>query len=116
MSGISDTTMRAAEYALDGLARRADVRSHNVANHNTPGFRAGAVDFESALRQALATGRTEGIAQPVTTAAPSLPGPHQNTVDLETELVGMIKDNLMRDAMVNTFNAKVDLLRTAIRG
>jgi hypothetical protein len=37
-------------------------------------------------------------------------------VDLEGEMVGMMQDNLMRDAMVNAFNFKTGVLRTAITG
>jgi flagellar basal-body rod protein FlgB len=114
---ISDTTTVAVEYALRGLELRADVRAHNVANQNTPGFRAGRVDFESVLRSALQGGRpgpaTE-VAEPAVQPGMSLPQPYQNTVNLEDELVGMIKDNLARDAIVNAYNAKVGLFRAAI--
>lgn len=110
---ITDVTIGTVEYALRGLALRADVRAHNVANQNTPGFRAGRVDFETALQAALTSGRAQ-VAAPAVVPGASLPEPHANTVNLEDELVGMIKDNLARDAMVNAFNAKVGMLRTAI--
>ncbi len=45
---------------------------------------------------------------------PNLPGPNGNTVSPEGEMVGQMKDNLMRSAMVNAFNFKANLLRTAI--
>lgn len=113
---ISDVTMAGMEYALRGLAQRADVRANNVSNVNTPGFRAARVDFETSLRTALASGRPERAAAPAVSADPTIPNPNGNTVDLENELVGMMKDNLLRDAMVNSYNAKVGILRAAITG
>jgi flagellar basal-body rod protein FlgB len=114
MVAVADTTMAAAEYALRGLQQRADVRAHNVANHATPGFRAMRVDFETALASAVARGGPP--AAPSVQPAMSLPDVHNNTVNLESEIVGMMKDNLQRDAMVNAYNAKTGMLRVAIQG
>lgn len=116
VDGIADSTMRAAEYALRGLTQRADVRANNLANTNTPGFRAGRVDFESTLRAALTAGRPESAAAPVVSPDLTLADPTGNTVSMENELVGMMKDNLLRDAMVNAYNFKAGVLRTAIQG
>lgn len=113
---IAGTAAGAIEYALRGLAQRADVRADNVANLSTPGFRAARVDFETALRSALASGDASRAGAPAVLADPSLPGPHNNTVNLESEIVGMMKDNLTRDALTNTFNAKVGMLRAAVSG
>lgn len=112
---IGDVTMTTAAYAMRGLATRQDVRADNLANANTPEFRAGAVDFESRLRDALRDGRIDrretGGAMSV---SHTLPGPHQNLVDVEGEMVGMMRDQLLRNAMVNSYNFKVTSLRTAI--
>lgn len=117
LNGIGDQTMRALESALTGLSRRAEVRANNVANVNTPGFRAQRVDFEGTLREALRRGAPEGAGAPAVRPDPRLPNPQTgNSVDLESEVVGMIKDNLLRDAMVNSFNHKAALLRAAING
>ena len=114
MDGIGDVTMATAEYALRGLSQRADVRAHNLANANTPGFRAMRVDFESSLRAALDGGDVREAAAPVEAVDPNLPGPHGNTVSLEGEMVGQMKDNLLRSAMVQAFNFKATAIRTAI--
>lgn len=110
---IHDNAMHAAQYALQGLQRRADVRAHNIANVNTPGFRAERVDFETSLREALERGRPQDAAEPIHEVDPNLPGPNENTVSVEGEMVGMIQDNLLRDAMVNAYNWKAGLLRGA---
>jgi flagellar basal-body rod protein FlgB len=111
---IHDSAMSAMHYAMRGLQQRADVRAHNLANVNTPGFRAERVDFETTLRAALARDAPEQAPAPITSADPNLPGPNQNTVSLEGEMVGMMKDNLLRDAVVNAYNWKAGILRSAI--
>jgi flagellar basal-body rod protein FlgB len=113
---VSDTTMAAAEYALRGLALRADVHAHNVANVNTPGFRAQRVDFESALHHALASKDPQMAGDPEVLPEEGLANGQDNTVTLETEVVGMMKTSLLRDAMVNAYNFKVGVLRAAIGG
>ncbi len=116
MLPISDATMRAVEYALSGLDARGDVRAHNIANLNTPGFQAMRVDFESSLRQALERSAVERVPAPSTRVDPTLQNGQGNTVSLENELVGQMKDNLMRDALVNSYNHKAGILRAAIGG
>lgn len=115
MQPIGDTTMATTAAALRGLAVRADVRADNLANVNTPGFRAGRVDFESSLRAALQDGQlTASEVDPSVTVDPNVPGPNQNLVSLEGEMVGMMKDQLLRNAMVHAFNYRATAFRTAI--
>jgi flagellar basal-body rod protein FlgB len=116
MDPIADGTMRTLEYVFRGLQQRSEVRANNVANINTPNFRASRVDFESSLRGALRSGRPERAAAPAVSPDPSYPNHQGNTVNLENEMVGMMKDNLLRDAMVNAYTFKTSVLRTAING
>lgn len=116
MLPLSDTTMRAVEHALDGLKARFDVHAANITNANTPGYRAARVDFETSLRDALATGDVDRAAAPAVLPGSGLPDPQGNTVNLEDELAQMMKDSLLQEAMVNAYNFKVGVLRTAIQG
>src|SRR4029077_3213402 len=45
--------LRAARTALDGLARRHEAISANIANIDTPGYQRKAVDFEQSLATAI---------------------------------------------------------------
>ena len=53
---ITDTTMNVIYQAMQGLQARQKVNADNIANLQTPGFRAGTVDFESSLKNAISTG------------------------------------------------------------
>ncbi len=116
MDGISDNTMQAVEYALRGVAKRAEVHGHNIANIATPGFRGTRVSFESHLADALGTGRVEQLRGPSVEAIGGLPDQNGNDVNLETEMVGLLKNNLTQDAMVQAWNFKMNVLRSAIGG
>jgi flagellar basal-body rod protein FlgB len=111
MTGLSDFTMQTASAALDGLSLRAKVRADNIANAETPGYRARRVDFESALR--AAGGDITGVefTERDANTAVDIRG---NSVDLEAEVTELVQDNLMFQAMVNGFNYKANLLRTAM--
>ena len=116
MSGIGDVTMAAIEYTLGGLAQRAEVRSNNVANSNTPGFQASTVSFESALESALSGGDVARASTPQVVSAGGSPDAQGNTVQIENEMVEGMKDNLAYEAMINSYNAKLGIIRTAIGG
>jgi flagellar basal-body rod protein FlgB len=113
---LADRTMQAVEYALSGLAARADVRANNIANAETPGFKASRLDFESELRNALRDGDVDDVGTFSKSLANTIPDAFGNTVNLELETTEMTKDNLMVQALVNGYNYKVGLLRTAIGG
>ncbi len=118
MNGISDTTMQAVEYALQGVARRAEVHGQNISNVNTPGYRSTKVAFETHLAEAIDRG-TNGMAAlrgPAVEAVGGLPDQNGNDVNLESEMVGLLKNNLTQDAMVQAWNFKMNVLRSAIGG
>ena len=52
---FSDNSIIAAKMALDGLSRRQQLISRNIANIDTPGYRAQEVSFESAIQRVLKT-------------------------------------------------------------
>jgi flagellar basal-body rod protein FlgB len=116
LGGIDDLTMATAQYALDGLAQRANSRANNIANMNTPGFRASGVSFEAALSSALQNGSVPADSRITTYAKPGTPDAQGNTVSLENEMVEGVKDSLTYESMVNGFNYKVGVLRQAIGG
>ncbi len=110
-----DITTDTVIGALNGLSAQADLRADNVANAETPGFRASHVDFASQLREAVARGDAASVGFEAT-PTPSVVDARGNSVDLETELIGAMRDGLLRDAMVAAFNFKAGQARMAIGG
>lgn len=112
---MNDVTMTALHSALRGLSTRQKVISDNVANIQTPGFRAGRVDFEAALNEALANGEspTVDVTRSHSNAPTRLDG---NNVNLDDETVAMLETTMRYELTVRAMTEKFALLRTAIRG
>ncbi len=112
---------------LELLAQRQQVLAGNIANADTPGYKAQDVDFASALKQAQVVqtaahkahlplaGSADGKAAVVFRAAeqPSIDG---NTVDLDRERANFA-DNAMRyEATLRFINGHVRTMLSAITG
>ena len=112
---VSDPAAGAIQTALRGLAARQRVTAANVANAQTPNFRAGRVDFESTLRQVAGT-RLAGAVTPTVTRSNDPVNLNGNNVSLDNETVSLVDTTMRYQLMVEAMNAKFRLLRTAIRG
>ena len=112
----NDLTTQAIEWAMNGLERRSQVTANNIANSEVPNYKASRISFEGQLRDALHRSTLDGGQTMTTTTTSDPAGPNGNNVGLEDELVSLIETNLRQDAMVQAFNYKAGLLRTAMRG
>ena len=104
----------AMNSALDGLSLRQRVIADNVANIQTPGFRAGRVSFEDALRQAVGEGSgAVSASRSRSLDATRLDG---NNVNLDTETLSNVDTNLRYQLILRALDGKYSSLRTVIRG
>jgi flagellar basal-body rod protein FlgB len=112
---MTDPIISALHGALSGLSARQKTIADNIANVQTPGYRAGRVDFEASLGSALASGDSTPVeVQRSQSVDPTrLDG---NNVNLDTETVSMVETNLRYQAMVESINAKFGILRSVIKG
>ncbi|GAA0732527.1 flagellar biosynthesis protein FlgB [Dactylosporangium roseum] len=112
---FEDVTSVALHSALTGLAKRQRVIADNIANIETPGFLAGRVQFEDALRTAVEAGEPGNA--PVRVARSLEPTRENgNNVNLDHEVLSNIDTNLRYQTMLRATDDKFVLLRTAIRG
>jgi flagellar basal-body rod protein FlgB len=115
---IDDVTMVALHSALRGLSARQRVISDNVANIQTPGFLAGRVQFEDALRDAVAS--SSGDLRAPASVAPSVARSLEptrtdgNNVNLDTETISGIDTNLRYQLALEAMDGKFKLLNSAI--
>lgn len=116
MVPISDQTMTAIEYAMHALNTRSEVIANNVANSEVPGFQASRVSFEDQLRQALDGNEVERVIGPEIMGTGDAPDAIGNNVNIENQVVEMMETNLLQQAMVEAFNFKAGLMRSAIGG
>ena len=55
MSGLFDNTITALDKSVDMRLVKQNLINSNIANAETPGYKAKKVDFEEALAKAIAT-------------------------------------------------------------
>ncbi|KRB79952.1 flagellar biosynthesis protein FlgB [Nocardioides sp. Root190] len=91
----SDAVGFVLHTAITGLSTRQEVIADNIANVDTPGFRARSVEFESTLQRAIDRGRatTSGPgALGISVAATDTPvGANDNNVDLRKESIAAVQ-------------------------
>jgi flagellar basal-body rod protein FlgB len=100
--------------ALAGLSLRQDVIADNVANIETPNFRARSVDFEDSLRTAVARGGvpTTGVAVASTPTRTPV-GPNGNNVDLRKETMAAMQTVFQYQTVTRAVSDRLALVRTA---
>ncbi len=129
-SFVIDKTMQAAMTALDGLSQRQTQISRNIANIDTPGYKAQNVNFEEALSKALKTTDGGKLSLSLTHQAhltpPEKTGNYMtvsyrpggseradgNNVDIDVELTDMSETTITYQAVTAAVKKKFELLRT----
>lgn len=118
------------QYTLGVREQRAEVLSSNIANADTPNFKARDLDFAAALeraksRQSFAMARSDeqhlsssSLFEPdMRFRVPNQPDTGDgNTVDVQTERSLFLENALEHDASLRFLNGKIKGLMTAIKG
>jgi len=107
--------------ALSVEARRTEVLAANLANVDTPDYKARDVDFKAALAASSADGGTAATGSAAADSqlkyrvplAPSLDG---NTVDEQLEQAAFAENGVRYQATLTLLNSKLRALMTAITG
>ncbi len=122
--------------ALELQAERGRVLASNIANADTPNYKARDFDFQQALAAAVqGTGSAAGPVTPVRTDPGHLAGPagsgttppllyraplqsavDGNTVDLDVERAGFAENSVRYEATLKFLNAQIKQMMTAING
>ena len=113
MSMFGSVTEVALRSAADGLALRQRVIANNVANINTPTFLAGKVQFEDALKDAVAHGT--GAVEATTARSLEPTRENGNNVNLDEETLLNVDTNLRYQLATQAIDGKFSSLRVAMR-
>lgn len=131
IGGLFDKTINLLGSTLDLRAERQKLLASNIANQETPGYRAVDIKFEDELRksQGGAPGavliRTSPLHMPVAQAGSAQPrvldraseieGYDKNSVGIESEMVRVSENTLMYTMASKMLRRKFGTLMTAIR-
>lgn len=115
---VTDAVSAVLASALDGVSLRQRVIADNIANVDTPGFRATSVDFESQLKAAIEDGRVEsGSGITATTSPTDTPvGANGNNVDLRKETMAAVQSQFQYQVLTRAVNDRFNLVKTAATG
>ncbi len=120
MPGILfDPTMQGLAEALTLHQRRHEVIAGNLANVETPGFRARDVDFASALRDAFDTADHAGTLRQTPAVVEDRGAPMRadgNTVDLDLQMSKLTANGMEYVTLARLLGKRIALLRQAIEG
>lgn len=129
-----DDALRFQQTALNLRAARQELLASNIANADTPNYKARDVDFASALRNAMAGAPAElpavktspmhlegnsgasVMGAPVMYRKPVQPSADGNTVDMDVERAQFADNALRYEASVMFVNARLKGILTAIQG
>jgi flagellar basal-body rod protein FlgB len=110
---LTDVTTSGLERALQGLTARQQATAANIANAQTPGYRAQRVNFEDSLASAMNAGDPQDAS--INTIDAGTPANITgNTVQLDSEVTDLQKEGLQYQAVASAISFKYSLLRTAI--
>lgn len=129
---VRDKTLKALATSLNFRQMRQEVISSNIANADTPGYKAKRVDFEEALARALdidgqmkmkvgdekhydvGSGGFDNLEPEIYEDPNGVVSEDGNTVDREQEMAKMAENKILYDAAVRLLNKKIGLLKYAI--
>jgi len=126
---INDKTLQSLAAAVKFREMRHELITANLANAETPGYKAQVLDFEEALAQAVDAENRYGMATSdprhygvggggFNLLSPQIyddpngdPGVDGNTVDAEKEVVSMNDNEIMYEAAVQLLNKKIGMAK-----
>ncbi len=121
MAKLFDNSIDVLGKSLDGYLLRHDVISDNIANAETPGFKARRVDFETALQKAVDSQDSGASENAMSSVRPTIyedpyseEGQDLNTVDMDREMAALNKNDVKYSASSQAISREFALLRYAI--
>jgi flagellar basal-body rod protein FlgB len=129
---ISDPTIQALQASLKFRQLRQELIASNIANAETPGYKAKKIDFEEALARALDVddqlkmnttdskhfnvggGGFNNLEPEIYEDSNGIVSPDGNNVDRDQEMAEMAENKIMYDASVQLLNKKLGLMKYAV--
>ena len=106
---MDDGIIGALQFAIDGVTSQQNATANNLANSQTPGFRATDITFEQSLQAALSDpgSRTANVTAMPSTTPPATDG---NNVELGQELISAQEETLHYSAISESINGQFRLI------
>src|SRR5271166_356375 len=103
---IADTTQVALATAMRGAWMRQTLITNNIANANTPGYQRETLNFQGALRAALASGSSPETVSLQPEVKPGAVNTEGNGVSIDQESAQLAENGLEYEAIVQVMGAR----------
>jgi flagellar basal-body rod protein FlgB len=113
---FDDITSSSLRVAAAGLHARQGVIANNIANIETPGYRARKVAFEEALHGAVARGESPAGVKPTTLTSLEPTRLNGSNVNLDQETLQHLDTTMRYQLTLRALDSKYSMLREAIKG
>lgn len=110
---MPDRTLHILEKMLDVSAYRRKLIASNIANVDTPGYKAKDIDFQKELQKALALGQSHSY-EPFEVAT-TMQNRDGNTVNLELQLANSAENTLLYNTAVMLLSYKIRMTKDILR-
>jgi flagellar basal-body rod protein FlgB len=113
------------QAAMSGLAARQRTIANNVANVDTPGFKASQVNFEAVLNQAVTRAKPgtsvkqsalDAQMRATTLDDATTSRADGNNVDIDQQMEMLSEANLNYSALTQVMSTRLGILRSVIKG
>lgn len=118
---FNNTSFRILEQGLDAVWLRQQVISQNIANNDTPGYKARTVNFSTVLEDTKANMKSGMKSQKklnlkatVTTENGTNQTFNENNVDIEKEGVALADAQLQYETLINKITNEFNMIKQAV--
>jgi flagellar basal-body rod protein FlgB len=113
---FDDLSSSSLRVAVAGLSARQSAIANNIANIETPGYRARKVEFEQALQHAVEHGDSPAGVSPSTLSSLEPTRLNGSNVNLDEETLSHIDTTMRYQLTMRALDSKYSMLRDAIKG
>lgn len=113
---FDDVSTSALRVAVTGLSARQSAIADNIANIETPGYRARKVQFEQALTDAVEGGTSPSSVSPSVQTSLEPTRLNGNNVNLDSETLSHVDTTMRYQLTIRAMDGKYSLLREVIKG
>jgi len=108
-----DKSIIILQKIMDLCAYRQKILASNIANADTPNYKAKDIDFQEELKKAS---ETEINSYRIIEAPTTMPNRDGNTVNIEIEMAKLTETLLMYNSATQLLSTRLRMLKDAIKG
>ncbi len=108
-----DNSIKLLSKIMDICAYRQKILASNIANADTPDYKAKDINFQEELKKAA---ESDSISLKVIEAPTTMPNRDGNTVNIEVEMTKLTETLLMYNSAVQLLSKRIGMYKDVARG